>query len=203
MVKGFKSIAVPANAKLVAAPDADELPTVVLTTETEHVCDDNCDHDNVNPSPSTVTGPHSPELSEKFLLAGRAVFTVSNPKGDHFTFKVRKVESEWPKFSGKMSTTFFVNAKVAGTAHPYGYIGILDITKGTIKCTAKSEFLPGSKEYDIAAWACQAAINAKMIPDGYHIEHAGRCGKCGRQLTDPVSIERGIGPECWSMIGSL
>jgi hypothetical protein len=26
--------------------------------------------------------------------------------------------------------------------------------------------------------------------------HEGRCGKCGRKLTVPESIARGIGPEC-------
>jgi hypothetical protein len=25
---------------------------------------------------------------------------------------------------------------------------------------------------------------------------AGRCKRCGRLLTEPVSVERGIGPEC-------
>jgi hypothetical protein len=25
----------------------------------------------------------------------------------------------------------------------------------------------------------------------------GRCKRCGRTLTDPVSVERGIGPDCW------
>ena len=154
MVKGFKSIAVPANAKLVVSSEPDAMPEVVIAPET--VTETDTETGQTIDAPATS---HYPELSEKFLLAGRAVFTVSNPKGDHFTFKVRKVESEWPKFSGKQTTTFFVNAKVAGTEHPYGYIGILDITKGTIKCTAKSEFLPGTKEYDIAAWACQAVIN--------------------------------------------
>lgn len=27
---------------------------------------------------------------------------------------------------------------------------------------------------------------------------ATRCADCGRPLTDPTSIERGIGPDCWS-----
>lgn len=26
------------------------------------------------------------------------------------------------------------------------------------------------------------------------------CANCGRPLTDPVSIDRGIGPDCWEMI---
>ena len=144
-----------------------------------------------------ASGPHYPELSEKFLLAGRALFTVSNPKADHYTFRVRGKESEWPIGSGRMSMTYFVSVKASGGVYPYRYIGLLNKTTGDIKITAKSEFLPGTKEYDVAKWACNAVIALKQIPDGYHIEHAGRCGKCGRTLTDPVSIERGIGPECW------
>lgn len=26
---------------------------------------------------------------------------------------------------------------------------------------------------------------------------AHRCRECGRALKDPISVERGIGPECW------
>jgi hypothetical protein len=29
----------------------------------------------------------------------------------------------------------------------------------------------------------------------------GSCGCCGRELTDPESIERGIGPICWERGG--
>ena len=31
----------------------------------------------------------------------------------------------------------------------------------------------------------------------------GRCRKCGRKLTDPISRKRGFGPECWAEIASL
>jgi Family of unknown function (DUF6011) len=27
------------------------------------------------------------------------------------------------------------------------------------------------------------------------------CGRCGRRLTNPLSLERGIGPECWEKMG--
>lgn len=30
---------------------------------------------------------------------------------------------------------------------------------------------------------------------------SGKCGICGRKLTVPESIERGIGPECWGKLG--
>lgn len=31
---------------------------------------------------------------------------------------------------------------------------------------------------------------------GYKVQHAGTCVRCNRKLTDPVSIETGIGPVC-------
>lgn len=29
----------------------------------------------------------------------------------------------------------------------------------------------------------------------------GKCGRCGRTLTDELSRQRGIGPDCWAMLG--
>lgn len=150
------------------------------------------------PKPQKPTSMRLPKLSKDFLLAGRALFTVDNGKGEHYTYKVRAKENE---FRGRMVSSFFVSVKAVGGPFPYRYIGLLNPADGTIKCTAKSNFLPGTKEYDVAAWACQSVIKSKMIPTNYQIEHAGKCGRCGRTLTDPESIARGIGPECWTILG--
>ena len=202
MLNSFKRIIVPENAAVVVSSDSDANLEVVIPEPAEHECGENCDCGTgaIGLGIPRVTKECYPELSERFLLAGRALFTVSNPKGEHYTFKVRGAESEWPAGSGKKSTTHFVSIKAPGGEFPFRYIGLLNTKEGTIKCTAKSAFLPGSKEYDIAAWACQAIIKIRLIPDGYHIENAGQCGKCSRVLTDPESIARGIGPECWKMI---
>lgn len=34
----------------------------------------------------------------------------------------------------------------------------------------------------------------------YDFKEESYCGKCGKTLTDPISIERGIGPECYGML---
>jgi len=34
------------------------------------------------------------------------------------------------------------------------------------------------------------------FPAPFEFWHAGRCGRCGRLLTDPVSISLGVGPKC-------
>ncbi len=34
-------------------------------------------------------------------------------------------------------------------------------------------------------------------------QFTGRCGCCGRRLTDPTSKLRGIGPDCWTRFGGV
>lgn len=38
------------------------------------------------------------------------------------------------------------------------------------------------------------------IPDNLIVYHEGKCARCGRKLTTPESLERGFGPECYSII---
>lgn len=149
----------------------------------------------------TITdGMHLPDITGKFLFAGKSVFTVSNEETkEHFTFKVRARESEWPRGSGKRSTSYFLNIKASGGKYPFRYIGILE-ADGLVKTTGKSDFQPHEKEYKVGAWAAQTVIAGKMIPVKYHINHAGKCGRCARELTHPESLKSGIGPECAKFI---
>jgi hypothetical protein len=34
------------------------------------------------------------------------------------------------------------------------------------------------------------------LPNICEVYHSGRCGRCGRELTDPESIKCGLGPHC-------
>ena len=38
------------------------------------------------------------------------------------------------------------------------------------------------------------------IPEALEIRHEGSCGRCGRPLTVPSSIDRGIGPDCAALM---
>jgi hypothetical protein len=37
---------------------------------------------------------------------------------------------------------------------------------------------------------------AGTLPEFVEVWHEGHCGKCGKRLTVPSSIENGLGPEC-------
>jgi len=175
MGKSFKRIAVPATPVVTAPAPVADAPAAAPVAQSGKL----------------------PSLTKDFVFAGRAAFSVSNPKDEHYTFKVRGKDSVW---QGRKQRTYFLSVKASGGRFPYRYIGIVN-ADGTIKTTGKSDFLPDTKEYKVAAWALQAVIRGKLIPDGYQIRHLGKCGRCARTLSDPVSIDRGIGPECWSIMG--
>jgi hypothetical protein len=43
--------------------------------------------------------------------------------------------------------------------------------------------------------------DSDALPPDAEVMHEGRCACCGRPLTVPESIERGIGPDCWEKMG--
>lgn len=123
-------------------------------------------------------------VTPEFIRAGRAVFTVSNDKGDHYTFKINQ----------KKDSPFFVNILTSGDRR-YTYAGLL-AQNNTMILTTKSTISSESRILKIFNWTMLVIHGQRPLPEGYRIQHEGKCGKCGRALTDPISIETGLGPIC-------
>lgn len=125
---------------------------------------------------------------KKFFSGGNALFTVSNNKGDHYTFKIRKPREDAPYFinllTGPQNTSNFT------------YMGIYNPDSLKVVLTKKSKFNYESTPVKVLVWAIRQVAFNKELPEGYKIQHEGRCCRCGRTLTTPESIEKGIGPEC-------
>jgi len=129
-----------------------------------------------------------------FLLAGKAIFTISNPSGDRYTFMVQRVE---PKPGSPYPATYFGKVLTGrDNTSDYTYLGIV-ITRPddalALKATAKSQV---AKPFKVLEFVLRVLSGLQELPEGYTLQHEGRCGRCGRTLTVPSSIESGIGPEC-------
>jgi len=130
-------------------------------------------------------------ITKEFLTAGQAIFTVSNPSGEHYTYKVSA-----PYKQSETNPFWFVKVLTGpDNTRDYTYAGLLQHT-GNLVVTAKSKYKSDSKPFLVAKWAISVIWGELNIPDGYKIQHEGRCGRCGRSLTDPTSIETGLGPIC-------
>lgn len=124
------------------------------------------------------------EETLEYVYAGNATFTMSSIKtGSHYTFKVKK------SVDGNVLFVSMLTAPEVWT-----YIGLL---KGNalIKLTAKSRY--GYDSIPVKAFNYMLRnLLADKMPPFMLIRHEGKCGRCGRKLTHPESIDRGIGPEC-------
>ncbi len=134
-------------------------------------------------------------INKEFILAGKAIFTVGNDKGDHYTFKVTKKE---PKPGSYYNTpSFFVNLLTGpDNQSDYTYMGILKPDLFTCMPTKASQFTLASQPMRVFNWALRLVATDSPAPKGYFMEHEGRCGRCARVLTVPESISSGFGPEC-------
>ena len=59
--------------------------------------------------------------------------------------------------------------------------------------------------YNVARWALrviwQQANGKYTLKSTHSIKHVGRCGKCGRPLTTPASLDTGLGEICATELG--
>ena len=142
-------------------------------------------------------------ISKEFVIAGNATYTLALPEQyaaeeqlkPHYTFKVRFKEG-----NNGYGDTFFVSLLTGPDNYVnYTYLGILDPNKGIVKTTAKSclssDQLPVRLLNRALTLVWQNNVQP-MLEKGFNLHHEGKCGRCGRKLTVPKSIETGIGPEC-------
>jgi hypothetical protein len=155
------------------------------------------------PAVSNAEAPRhelAPSDARDFILAGNAIVTLQSRKTSvRFTYRVRRAgvlgaltDDRRPWFVSVLNgpdneedyvflgTIFW--RKTWGVDRSY-YHG----RKSRIVLTA-----PSAKAF---AWAWELIAQGKAPPD-CEVWHEGRCGKCGRTLTVPESIARGLGPIC-------
>lgn len=137
------------------------------------------------------------ENPREFIFAGNAIVTLeSENTNNHFTYKIKKSKTD--------DNLFFVNLLHGpDNENDYSYVGCYYLDR--------NNFVPRKqwKTIPINFWpASLRAINfffdrLDNIPPKLHVYHEGRCGRCGRRLTTPESIKRGLGPECCKLGESL
>jgi hypothetical protein len=133
---------------------------------------------------------------QQFILAGKARFTVvSRKSGARFTFKVSA-----SKEPGSAVTHFVSVLTGNDNETSYSYLGhVFDAARYTHGRKSKiAESAPSAAAFTFFwRWITERS----QLPNQLEFWHAGACCRCGRTLTVPASIKRGIGPECAGKMG--
>lgn len=147
-------------------------------------------------------------ISKDYITAGNAAFTIELPARIavewgtpyHYTYRVRHKRG-----SGQYGDTWFVSLLTGpDNEHSYTYIGVLHVKHGQVVLTKASKLTKDSPPVVLLnkvlarVWTDEGHI---IEQHGFAVHHEGRCGRCGRLLTVPESIESGIGPECARKMG--
>lgn len=126
----------------------------------------------------------TPQQIRAFVLAGNALFTLKSLRtGEHFTFKVTAVGDPAKTLTWKVQVL-----SGPDNTRNYRFIGTIYSTK----FVPQYELKRGSAAHGFK-WCW---LNLDRCGERFEFNHAGRCGRCGRLLTHPDSIQSGIGPEC-------
>ena len=155
----------------------------------------------------TAARIEDPTKMRELMLAGDATFTVvSKATGKRYTYRVVAPRVETAR-----------GGLAVDRAAPVRFVKVLtgpdnegDFTyAGTLRPTmvhwegfrfahggAKAGLADGAASVVGIAWLVAALRVASPKLGQVEFWHEGKCCRCGRKLTDPASISRGLGPEC-------
>lgn len=127
----------------------------------------------------------------KVIFAGKAIITIqSHATKAHYTYKIKKAKGDF-----KDNRVFFVSLLHGpDNTSDYAYLGLINRDTRFFRLTGKSRYTEDSTAVKAFKYMFDKLIN--NLPMSIDIFHEGCCARCGRRLTTPESIKRGIGPEC-------
>ena len=140
----------------------------------------------------------SAEDAKAFLFAGKSTVTFVSPSKNRFTYKVSKLKEKYKTNKGG-DDVFFVSLMTGSdNERCYSYMGTVFAKANGVKnfkMTAKSKVAKDAMSVKAFVYVMYN-LYRNSLANGVEIWHEGKCGRCGRKLTVPTSIENGIGPEC-------
>ena len=137
--------------------------------------------DNVVPFPIAPGVLETPEEIRAYVSAGRARITLeSHVTGRSLKFRIKR-GSDRKLYAYEMIQ--------------WGDELLGELTDAGVRITRNSQSRSDSRAVRGLSYVWRHVV-AGRVPPHVTVLHGGRCGACGRGLTDPTSIRGGIGPEC-------
>jgi len=120
-------------------------------------------------------------------------FTLFNSdRNTHLTFKARRPKG-WT-----VESPVLVDLMVGSdNESDFGFIGSIN-TRGFYKASTKSKVDADRKAVAnrTLVWLLTKINNGVDLPDALEIKGASKCCRCARKLTNPESVDDGMGPVC-------
>lgn len=124
-----------------------------------------------------------PEGVMSFIKGGMAVFSLkSRATEKHFTYRVKR------------KNDIFYVMFLGGSSH-WHYMGNIDSEDVFSKNRKVPAYIHRHEAFLAFEWFW-GILKKGRLPQDAEVFHEGKCAMCGRKLTDPISVQEGLGPEC-------
>lgn len=131
----------------------------------------------------------------KYLMGGRATITVLNTKTNtRYTYKVKA-----RRVDGKIRSCYTIKVMTGSdNVKDYSTIGYIpSVGQQNIRKSKGQTIGFSDVRSQGFSWLWNQLHSEKPLPSFVQVWHEGSCSYCGKKLTVPTSISRGIGPDCW------
>ena len=147
------------------------------------------------------------KLTREFIFSGHSVLTCMNTEtGKHKTFMIDKSDDgrvHFFKIRGDKDGVFVPLTKdLKKQKKNWVYVG-MTLPNGKFITTRGSKVTRDSQSFRSIEWLLRASTEWSLGIDKYpqiEVYHEGFCGRCGRPLTNPESVQLGYGPSCYKEI---
>jgi hypothetical protein len=128
----------------------------------------------------------TPSIKE-FVFAGKATLTLESAiTNKYFTYKIVK---------SKKDDLFFVSLLTGSDNETnFNYLGTI-FNRKDFKLTKKSKITTTADSFKAFDFFFKC-LDKNFVHASLNVYHSGTCGRCGRILTTPESINRGLGEIC-------
>ena len=135
------------------------------------------------------------DAQRRYALAGGADLTLHSLRsGHHHAYNVEASDD---------LRLWFVRLLVDGGARTPVYLGTIRRDGLRYRHGARSR-IPYASEAALAFRHWWGLIErGERIPAKLQVWSSGVCARCGRELTDPASVQRGVGPVCWGHVACI
>lgn len=132
--------------------------------------------------------------TEEYITAGDAIFTLSSTKIDRrTTYRITQDQRQPQRYFCK----YLFGPE---NTRDYRYIGMFYSDTLHLRTTKASDMTNEAPVFTMLSYFLDVIAERRPWPDTMQFHKSGRCARCARLLTTPESIERGIGPECATLI---
>lgn len=135
----------------------------------------------------------APASALTYILSGKGTATIVG-KTTRYTFKFNIPAGDSKKPRDRIFVSLLTGAN---NENDYHYIGFIAGTATFPELAAGRKGNGAHPAFRALAWYLrQLGKPNHGAAEQAEFYHEGVCGRCGRKLTVPESIEQGIGPEC-------